>query len=204
MNKRYYRDILKMGSSIIMGWLYLPHLLCMQKNKEAIFSDTEAMMSRKSINVNKWLGTLFLLHTDAFYRKLFYYRIGPVKSLFISWLHSGDKYLTFSQTTKIGNGCRLAHPYATILNAETIGDNFVVRQCTTLGMKDGGGRPVIGNNVTLGASVTIIGNVTIGNNVTIGAGSVVVHDVPDNTIVAGNPAKVIKYIDKANGGGVKS
>ena len=72
-------------------------------------------------------------------------------------------------------------------------------------MKDGGGRPVIGNNVTLGASVTIIGNVKIGNNVIIGAGSVVVHDVPNNTIVAGNPARVIRYIDMAkNPGGVKS
>ena len=196
-NKRFYRDLLKMCSSIMMGWLYLPHLLFMQKYKNTILSDTEVNMSRKDIKVNKWLGTLFLLHTDAFFRKLFYYRIGAMKALLISWLRPGDKYLIFSQTTKIGKGCRLAHPYATILNAEKIGDNFVVRQCTTLGMKDGGGRPVIGNNVTLGASVTIIGNVKIGNNVVIGAGSVVVHDVPNNTIVAGNPARVIRYIDMA-------
>ena len=46
----------------------------------------------------------------------------------------------------------------------------------------------------LGATVTIIGHVKIGNNVVVGAGSVVVKDVPDNCIVAGNPAKIIRYI----------
>ena len=51
--------------------------------------------------------------------------------------------------------------------------------------------PVIGDNVTVGANVVIIGNVTIGNNVVIGAGSVVVKDVPSNVVVAGNPVRVI-------------
>lgn len=54
---------------------------------------------------------------------------------------------------------------------------------------------MIGDNVSLGANVTIIGNIHIGNNVVIGVGSVVVKDVPDNCVVAGNPAKVIKYLD---------
>lgn len=53
---------------------------------------------------------------------------------------------------------------------------------------------MIGDNVSLGCNVTIIGGVHIGNNVTIGAGSVVVKDVPDNCVVAGNPAKIIRYI----------
>lgn len=53
--------------------------------------------------------------------------------------------------------------------------------------------PTIGDNVSLGANVVIIGGVHIGNNVTIGAGSVVVKDVPDNAVVVGNPGRVIKY-----------
>lgn len=57
-----------------------------------------------------------------------------------------------------------------------------------------GKRPIIGDNVFLGANVTIIGGVRIGNNVEVGAGSVVVKDVPDNCVVAGNPAKIIKYL----------
>ena len=47
--------------------------------------------------------------------------------------------------------------------------------------------------VSLGAHVTIIGPVRVGNNVTIGAGSVVVKDIPDNAVVVGNPARIIKY-----------
>jgi maltose O-acetyltransferase len=53
---------------------------------------------------------------------------------------------------------------------------------------------IIGNNVWIGGSVTILPGITIGDNVTIGAGSVVTHDIPSNTIAVGNPCKVIKSI----------
>lgn len=56
-------------------------------------------------------------------------------------------------------------------------------------------KPVtIGNNCWIGGSVTILPGVTIGDNVTIGAGSVVVKDIPSNSIAVGNPAKVIKSV----------
>lgn len=56
-------------------------------------------------------------------------------------------------------------------------------------------KPVsIGNNCWIGGSVTILPGVSIGNNCTIGAGSVVVHDIPDNSIAVGNPARVVKKI----------
>jgi len=56
-------------------------------------------------------------------------------------------------------------------------------------------RPVtIGNNVWIGGSVTILPGVTISDNVSIGAGSVVVHDIPSNTVAVGNPCKVIKQL----------
>lgn len=56
-------------------------------------------------------------------------------------------------------------------------------------------KPVtIGNNVWIGGSVTILPGVAIGDNVTIGAGSVVVSDIPSNTVAVGNPCKVIKKI----------
>jgi acetyltransferase-like isoleucine patch superfamily enzyme len=45
---------------------------------------------------------------------------------------------------------------------------------------------------TIGSSVTLLGGITIGENSIIGAGSVVTKDVPSNTIVAGNPAKILR------------
>lgn len=52
----------------------------------------------------------------------------------------------------------------------------------------------IGNNVWIGGSVTILPGVTIGDNVTIGAGSVVVGDIPSDSVAVGNPARVVKKV----------
>lgn len=54
----------------------------------------------------------------------------------------------------------------------------------------------IGNNCFIGVGAIILCNVTIGDNVIIGAGSVVTRDIPPNSIVAGNPARVIASYDK--------
>ena len=56
----------------------------------------------------------------------------------------------------------------------------------------------VGNNVWIGGSVTIIGGVTIGDNAVIAAGSVVIRDVPADTLAAGNPARIIRKITAAD------
>lgn len=57
------------------------------------------------------------------------------------------------------------------------------------------GYPItVGNNVWIGGNVSVLPNVKIGNNVVIGAGSVVTHDIEDNSIAYGNPCKVVKKI----------
>jgi acetyltransferase-like isoleucine patch superfamily enzyme len=53
---------------------------------------------------------------------------------------------------------------------------------------------LVKKGASIGSGATILGNITVGENAIIGAGSVVTKDVPANTIVAGNPAKFIKYI----------
>lgn len=57
-------------------------------------------------------------------------------------------------------------------------------------------KPVhIKKNVWIGVNVTVLPGVTIGENAIVGACSVVTKDVPDNAVVVGNPARVIKYLD---------
>lgn len=58
----------------------------------------------------------------------------------------------------------------------------------------------IGDNVWIGAGVSIVPGITIGNNSVIGAGSVVMHDIPDNVVAAGTPSHVIKIIEQDNEG----
>lgn len=97
-----------------------------------------------------------------------------------------------------GPGLRLLHPGGIIVNPETkIGANCTLRSFTVIGNKATGVRnssPTIGNNVDVGCNVTIIGPITIGDNVKIGAGSVVITDIPSNSICVGNPARVVKTL----------
>ena len=58
------------------------------------------------------------------------------------------------------------------------------------------GRVTIGDNVFIGAETVVLPGVDIGSNVIIGANSTVTHNVPDNTVVAGSPAKVICTLDE--------
>lgn len=78
-----------------------------------------------------------------------------------------------------------------------IGENCTIYQHTTFGAAHGendeDGAPTLGNNVMVGVGATLLGPVNIGNNVTIAALAVVLHDVPDNAVVAGIPAEIKRY-----------
>jgi putative colanic acid biosynthesis acetyltransferase WcaB len=112
--------------------------------------------------------------------------------VFVEWFMGID----IPCTTSIGPGLQIYHGHALVVNGQAvIGRNCVLRQCTTIGNAIKGGEcPTIGDNVNIGANVCIIGSVKIGNNVIIGAGSIVIKDIPDNCVVAGNPSRIIRTL----------
>jgi putative colanic acid biosynthesis acetyltransferase WcaB len=81
-----------------------------------------------------------------------------------------------------------------------IGDNVSLKHSTTIGCKTDVNnhcikQAIIGNNVIIHPHSCIIG-LEIGDNVIVGAGSIGVKDAESNTIVAGNPAKLIRILEK--------
>ncbi|WP_339634911.1 DapH/DapD/GlmU-related protein [Bizionia echini] len=126
---------------------------------------------------------------------IFFWRIGKQNAYLKAWFTNEVPCKIF-RSTKIAGGLICYHPFATVINARSIGHNFQFRNGLTIGNKENDNSliPTIGDNVTVGANVVIIGAIIIGDNVTIGAGSVVVKDVPSNCVVAGNPAKLIRNL----------
>jgi len=100
--------------------------------------------------------------------------------------------------TRVGPGLRIDHGQALVVNdGSVIGAGCTLRNGTTIGLKknrDGSlsGCPVLGDNVDVGANATLIGPIHIGSGAVIGGGAVVVKDVPQNAVVAGNPARVLR------------
>lgn len=166
----------------------LPHIAIFLVKRKAIAADLQQVQDRKPTVLN----FIKACTRERTFRNLFYYRIGEYLSAPIQWLLPPERTLTI-WCTCIGPGAHFEHNYATYLNAESIGSNFYCLQLVTLG-NGKGGRPTIGDNVSIYTGATVYGGIRVGNNVKIAAGSVVFHDVPDNCVVAGNPAVVVKTL----------
>ena len=100
---------------------------------------------------------------------------------------------------QIGEGTVFPHDaLGNVFHPEVkIGKNCKILHGVTMGGRAGHkGLPIIGDNVLIGVHAQILGNVRIGNNSVVGAGAIVTHDVPDNVVVVGNPARILRRIDE--------
>ena len=97
---------------------------------------------------------------------------------------------------EIGKGLFIDHGSGVIIGETSIiGDNVTLYQGVTLGgtgKEQGKRHPTLKDNVMVSAGAKILGSFTIGENSKIGAGSVVLHEIPDNCTVVGVPGRVVR------------
>lgn len=105
--------------------------------------------------------------------------------------------------TKIGKGFYIGHFGTIVVNINSlIGRNCNIAHNVTIGMANRGtrkGAPVLGDNIWIGTGSVIVGKVNIGDNVLIAPLSYVNFDIPANSIVLGNPARVIERSNATEG-----
>lgn len=178
--------------------------------REYIRQDTERMGGKPKLRD-------LILHNEKWYihkyvvalRHVEYYMNcnggGKKNILFLLWWyrykHLGFKlrFTVFPNTCDAGLAIFHTGDFIFVKPTAKIGRNCTLRPGVVIGQKHTGeeGQPVtIGDNVDFGIGVKVFGSLKIGNNVAIGANAVVTHDIPDNAVAGGIPAKVIKIKDK--------
>ena len=161
----------------------------LRKNSLAL-EDFRRWIDRYGLTGGDFASFVHLMQNYPEYRYVFYFRNQAGLRFVFNILLPKLKTTRISTKCVMG-GVFLCHGFSSIIVAESIGKNFVYFQNVTVGYNHGG-RPTIGDNVEIYAGAVVAGPIKIGNNVKIGANSVVLCDVPDNSVVYGNPCIIKK------------
>jgi serine O-acetyltransferase len=120
----------------------------------------------------------------------------PVVPRMISQVNRFLTAIEIHPAAQIGEGFFIDHGSGVVIGETTeVGDNVTLYQGVTLGgtgKQTGKRHPTLKDNVTVGAGAKVLGSVVIGENSKIGAGSIVIHDVPPNSTVVGNPGRPVR------------
>jgi len=165
--------------------------------KTCIDEDIEAWIKNhdlKYLNYRPWKYFHYLLLFYPEFRNLFYYRIkqkNPILSRIIQIFYPRLSTL-YINATSIGSGLFIQHGFCTIIAAKSIGKNCWINQQVTIGFSGRDNCPTIGDNVRIAAGAKVLGKINIGSNCFIAANAAVISDVPDNCLVGGVPAVILK------------
>ena len=122
---------------------------------------------------------LIYRHPKGFWKYWFEFWYKPMDTLYIL-------------ANKIGGGLFIQHGFATMISAESIGENCWINQQVTIGYNGHDKPPVIGDNVMIFCGAKVLGSITVGDNVVIGANAVVIRDVESCAVMGGVPARRLK------------
>lgn len=159
-----------------------------------LFQDRQANRQNFKGQLVLFLFRLAQLINRSMILKVIFYPYLLLYRYWVDWVWG----IELPRKLTVGKGLSLYHGHALVLNQGVIiGNNCVLRNSTTIGHKklaDGSHSacPRIGSNVDIGANVCIIGDIEIGDNVIIGAGSVVIKNIPANSVAVGNPARILE------------
>lgn len=171
------------------------------KNIKLIMEDIRRFTYNNRKHKTEYLTFSHIILVDKCFRNILHYRLkneSLYKSFILSILFPLKNDMEISNTCDIKGGFVCYHGHGTIINANSIGGNFSVWQGVTIGRNPKEGSeidtPTIGNNVSIYTNAVVAGNIKIGNNVKIGAGAIVMKDVPNDSIVIGNPCIIKKVL----------
>jgi serine O-acetyltransferase len=140
-------------------------------------------------------------HAILFYRVAHWFWVNKMFFLgrFISHLGRFFTGIEIHPGARIGKRFFIDHGMGIVVGETAeIGDDVLLYHGVTLGgttWQKVKRHPTIGNNVVIGAGAKVLGPVTVGNNTRIGSNSVVVNDIPSNSIVVGIPGKVVFRVE---------
>ena len=185
LSNLYYREVLK--NDFLLGDLYRYN------------GQTTKAAFRKSL---KDPGYYFSLHWRCAKIKSKFSILGMLsrwryKKAFVKYGYQIPRGVT------IGKGLRISHFGGLVVNQTAIlGSNCYLSHGVTIGQTARGGNkgvPVISNNVWIGPGAVVVGGISIGTNVLIAPNAYVNEDVPPNSIVIGNPSKIVNKLNATEG-----